>query len=132
VLARYLSPTADCPIELEVGSVDALDDALAAAASTPSDRGVPAVELAGAEGSTLVFAQTLMGAVLLWIDSLGRSFHSLGSANSAQKAAVFDYFGSYTEVPPEFVVPFELGRAAALAYLAGEHPSKAGLALEPD
>lgn len=132
MLARYLAPTSESPTELEVGSVEVLDGVFAAAGSHKSDRGVPAVELTSGEGSTLVFAQAPRGVVLLWIDSLGESFHSVGSVNSAENTVVFDYFGSYTEVPAEFIVPFERGRAAALAFLAGNHPASTGLALEPD
>lgn len=129
---RYLPPTSDTPIELEVGSGDALDQVLSGAASHESDRGVPAVELVRSDGSTLVVGQTRLGIVLLMIDSLGESMHSVGSGDAADDTVVFDYFGSYTEVPAEFVVPVDLGRAAALAFLNGEDPATAGLTLEPD
>lgn len=132
VLARYLPPNSNVPIELEVGSTAAVDDLLAAAGSLESDRGRPAVEFAGADGSTLVIAQTRAGAVLLWVDSLGDSFHSVGSEDPDVDLVVFDYFGAHTEVPAELVVPLDLGRAAAHAFLAGDHPTTAGLAMEPD
>ena len=132
MLARYLPPTSESPTVLEVGSTEALEEVLRDARSQRSDRGLPAVELARAEGSTLVVAQTASGAVLLWFDSMGESFHSVGSRGSAEQTVVFDYFGSYTEVPAEFVIPLEVGRAAALAFLAGEHPATVGLSLEPD
>lgn len=132
VLARYLPPTSESPTEVELGSIEALDEILDTAACQRSDRGVSAVELTREEGSTLVVAQAGSGAVLLWIDSLGRSFHSVGSGSSVKDTVVFDYFGSYTEVPAEFVVPLEFGRASAHAFLVGEHPATTGLALEPD
>lgn len=132
MLARYLPPNSESPIELEVGSSEAVDEILNAAASHKSDRGVPAIELTRAEGSTLVVAQTPLGAVLLWSDSLGESFHSLGSGSALEHTVVFDYFGSYTEVPAEFLVPLERGRAAAHAFFAGENPATIGVVLEPD
>jgi hypothetical protein len=132
VLARYVPPTSDSPIELDVRSAEALDEVLAAAAHDGSERGAPALELTSGEGPTLVIAQVLQGAVLLWTDALGDSFHSVGSDSSVENTVVFDYFGSYTEVPAEFVVPLDLGLAAVRAFLAGDHPAAAGLALEPD
>jgi hypothetical protein len=132
MLARYLPPTSDTPTEFEVGSGDALDEVLSGAASYESDRGVPAVELISTDGSTLVIGQTRLGTVLLMIDSLGESVHSVGPGNMADDTVVFDYFGSYTEVPVEFVIPADEGRAAALAFLGGQHPASTGLTMEPD
>lgn len=132
VRSRYLPPTSDTPIELEVGSADALDEVLRGAASYESDRGLPAVELVRSDGSTLVVGQTRQGMVLLMINSLGEPSHSVGSGDPVDNTVVLDYLGSYTEVPAEFVVPVDLGRAAALAFLNGEDPATAGLTLEPD
>ena len=122
MLVRYLPTDSDAPVETDVGSTEALNEVLAAVWSHGSDRGVPAIEMVSEEGSTLVVGQTLLGAVLLWIDSCGNSFHSVGPAGSGEGTVVFDYFGSYTEVPTECVVPLDLGRAAAFAFLVGEHP----------
>lgn len=129
---RYLPSMSNIPIEQEVGSGDVLDEVLRGAASSESSRGVPAVELVCGDGSTLVVGQTRLGMVLFMIDSLGETMHSVGSGDLVGDTVVFDYFGSYTEVPAEFVVPVDLGRGAALAFLHGGDPAASGLTLEPD
>lgn len=132
MLGRYLPPTSNTPIEFEVRSGDALDEFLDGAASQEGERGVPAIELVRGDGSTLVIGQTRLGTVLLLNDTLGESVHSVGSGNLVDETVVFDYFGTYTEVPVGFVVPTDQGRAAALAFLGGQHPASVGLMLEPD
>ncbi|SEE94509.1 hypothetical protein SAMN04488561_3556 [Jiangella alba] len=67
----------------------------------------------------------------MWIDALGESMHSVGSTDT-QGTVVFDYYGSYTEVPAEFVVPPELGKAAALEVAAKGQPFVPGLTMAPD
>jgi hypothetical protein len=132
VLARYQPPGSDSPSQFDVSSGEQLDELLARAADHFGDRGIPAVELTSDDGSTLVMGQTRRGAVLLWIDAQGESRHSVGSG-STEDMVFFDYFGSYTEVPAEFVVSSEMGRAAALAFVNGESPAAvSGLALDPD
>jgi hypothetical protein len=116
---------------VHVSSDEQLDDLLARVRAQACERGIPAVELVGEDGSILVVGQTQAGAVLLWIDPLGESMHSVGS-QAAEGTVVLDYFGSYTEVPVEFVVPSDLGRAAAHAFFNGRGLVTGGLQVEPD
>ncbi len=131
MLARYMPPSSDRVREVELDSEKDLNQLLTESATQLSDRGIPAVELVGTDGSTLVVGQTKVGIVLLWLDAIGSSFHSVGSGAN-EGVVLLDYLGSYTEVPAEFVVSLELGRTAAVEYMSSGRPYITGLILEPD
>ncbi|WP_074946411.1 Imm1 family immunity protein [Jiangella alba] len=131
MLARYLPPNTDTPRESSISSEQDLDRLLAEAADLRTERGIPTLELIAPNGATLVIAQAGNGVVIMWIDALGESMHSVGSTDT-QGTVVFDYYGSYTEVPAEFVVPPELGKAAALEVAAKGQPFVPGLTMAPD
>jgi hypothetical protein len=132
VIARYLPSNADSVLERTIESQLDLDALLAEAASHAGDRGMPAVELVNAGGSTLVIGQTRLGMVLLWATALGETFHSVSPSDDVGDVVVLDYFGSYTEVPSDFVVPSNLGRAAAIEFMRTGSPLAEGVTLEPD
>lgn len=121
----------DKPLEFNVSSGEELDHVLDQAADRASDRGIPVVELTGDSGSTLVICQTPDGTVLMLVDPLGESMHSVGE-ELGEDTVIFDYFGSYTEVPSAFAVPTGLARAAARAFLRADDPTSVGVSLEPD
>lgn len=131
MLAKFMPPDSDRPLESDVSSGEELDRVLAQAADRTSDRGIPAVELTGHNGSTLAICQTPDGTVLMLVDPLGESMHSVGEGLGEDTVA-FDYFGSYTEVPSAFTVPAALARGAARAFLHGDDPASAGVSFEPD
>lgn len=130
---RTLLLSSETPRHFDVQSAEGLDEVLAIASASTSDLGTPAVELKARGGASLVIAQTGVGMVLSWADSLGGTFHSVGQANGRESGTmVFDYCGEYTEVPARHVVPYELGRAAARAFVRGEDPTIVGVIFEPD
>lgn len=114
-----------------VGSEEDLD-ALLADVMRDTSRRLSAIELEAADGSSLTVGPTGNAVVLMLTDALGNSVHSVGSRSNTGEVVVFDYFGSYTEVPAEFAVPMELGRKAMLRFLSGGDPIVAGLVVEPD
>jgi hypothetical protein len=131
MIAGYLPPDAARPSESTITTSQELDALLADAARLKGGCGVPAVELVADDGSTLMIGQVGPGAVLMWGDRLGATQHSRGSIY-AEGLVVFDYFGSFTEVPAEYVVSMELAREAALRFLDAGHPLVEGLTMEPD
>ncbi len=68
-----------------------------------SDRGFPAAEIIREDGSSLMLGTDGEWAVLVWVDALGDSFHSVGGGTDGTLA--FDYFGSWSEAPRDFQVP---------------------------
>jgi len=133
MLARYFDPEADATRErpiADVGEVEALLVDLAGMGSG-SGRGMPALELARDDGSALAIGPTPYGDVLMWTDPLEHNFHSIGD-RSSEGTVVFDYFGSYTEVPMDSVVPREVTLRAAYAYLVVGSPDTGELLFEPD
>ena len=67
-----------------------------------SGRGHPALELVRQDGSSLVIATDGPRCVLIWVNPLEESFHSVGGAPGPM--VVIDYFGSWSEVPAEFTI----------------------------
>lgn len=131
MLARYYDPATETVREQQVEAAVDVDSVIKQLARTTSDRGSPALELSRGDGSALVVAPTPIGSVLLWTDSLGTSFHSVGES-TGDGTVIFDYFGSYTEVPEIFVIPTSTATAAATAYVQSGSPTSASLSMEPD
>jgi hypothetical protein len=70
--------------------------------SLSSGRGHPAIELVRDDGSALSIGTDGQRAFLVWTDSLGGSFHSVGS--TGEGVLVYDYFGSWSEAPADQLV----------------------------
>ncbi|WP_165555478.1 Imm1 family immunity protein [Kribbella pittospori] len=118
--------------DIAVGSQQHVDALLADVAGAAENRHMFAIEVEAADGSSLIVGLAETGVVLLFIDALGNSVHSVGPSSGTGKMVVFDYFGSYTEVPAEYVVSVELGRAAMWEFIRGGDPVVPGLLMEPD
>ncbi len=131
VIAQYMVPGSNEPTQVAIGSAAELRDVLGVVARHGGERGIPALELTGDDGSILVIAQMGDRMVLSWVDPEGTSMHSVGSAEDGQMV-VFDYFDSYTEVPAQFAVGREAAITAATAFLDGQSPTAGGLSMELD
>lgn len=129
--ARYLPPGSVKPVELDVLSGEEASDLLTNATEVHGAHRISAVEFSGDDGSVLVIGQARVGAVILWANPLGQTMHSVGRAG-AEGTMIFDYFGSYTEVPAEFAVPLDLAHAVVGAFVDGKSIEATGLTLKPD
>ena len=119
-------------IEVEVGAETDLIEILAAVRlQPPGQRGHPSVDLERGDGSCLTVGYAGELAYLRWIDSLGASYHS-GAADDARELLVFDYFGSWTEIPKGCCIPAADATAAALSYFCSGRPEHDRVLLEPD
>lgn len=133
MIARYLDPDTDSVQEVELADVSAVDSLLGLVTELGGQRGTPAVELSHPSGATLVIGQAGALSVLMFTDALGTSSHSVGSASHrAGESLVIDYLGSYTEIPIEYFVEREVGRAGAIEFLTAGTPFAPDLNLEPD
>lgn len=101
--ARSFDPTDDSTHEEAIGPGWRAVDVVDAVLTRRSGRGHPAAEVIREDSSSLTLATDGEWATLVWVDSLGGSFHSVGAGSGG--TFVYDYFGSWSEAPSEFQVP---------------------------
>jgi hypothetical protein len=95
-----------------------------------SGRGHPALELVHQDGSSLVIATDGQRCVLSWVNTLEESFHSVGGAPGP--IFVFDYFGSWSEVPAEFTIATCDALECAHRFILNGAPYSDSVHFEPD
>ena len=132
---RYFDPAEQSTVEGEVHHGGEVAELISMVGGLRADR-VPAVELLGGDGSSLLVGVSGERAVLLFTDAAGAAAHSVGGARGPgadTAGVVFDYFGSYTELPASYAVPVGVAVAAADGFAAGVRPPAAsGLQLARD
>jgi hypothetical protein len=101
--ASYFDPGYETVVTEELARSADLEAVLDKILALRSDRGHPALELQRADGSTLSIGTDGSRACLVWVDSLGASFHSVGG--KAGPPLVCDHMGSWSETPGEWTVP---------------------------
>lgn len=102
VIARYMDPRTEQVVESPIASPGDVATVVSAALALVSGRGRPAIDFQRSDGSTLIYASDGDRALLVWTDSLGASFHSVGGREGG--SLIFDYFGSWSEAPSEHTV----------------------------
>jgi hypothetical protein len=127
----YWHPATDSAVEIGIDSRKSLLDAVTRAVQLEGGRGRPAVQLERADGSSLSLATDGQDAYLVWIDSLGASFHSCGGAAN-RGVLVFDYFGSWSEASPEWLAPYGAAMECLVAFWEAGVPSHPDIMFEPD
>lgn len=130
---RYFDPLEQSTVEGDVRSTGEVAELISMVGGLRLGRS-PAIELVGTDGSSLVVGVAGERAVLLFTDADGAAAHSvnLGGA-AADSGVVFDYFGSYTELPNAYAVPVTVAVEAADGFAAGARPPVAsGLTLVRD
>ena len=127
---RYFDPTEQSTVEGDVRSGGEVAELISMVGGLRADR-APAVEFVGTDGSSLVVGVAGDRAILLFTDATGTAAHSISGASGS--GVVFDYFGSYTEVPASYSVPVGVAVEAAGGFAAGARPPAAsGLELAAD
>lgn len=76
--AVYFDPTANTSVTADVDSSETLISLLEHLSRLRSERGRPTLELVRDGGSSLALSTDGDRAFLVWTDSLGESFHSVG------------------------------------------------------
>ncbi len=105
--ASYYDPVNDKIVESRECSEDDLQGLLDAILVLHSDRGHPALELTRDDDTSLSLSTDSEWAFLVWINSLGESFHSVGNDEHEGSSLIFDYFGSWSEAPRQYLVRLE-------------------------
>jgi hypothetical protein len=113
---RYFDPSEQSTVEGDVRSVPEVAELISLVGGLRTGR-APAVELVGSDGSSLVVGVAGERAVLLFTDAGGEATHSMGGEPG--EGVVFDFFGSYTELPGAYAVPVGVAVQAAGEFAAG-------------
>lgn len=127
---RYFDPATERTVAAEVSSVQDLAGLIEAVREFQGGRGVPALELSDEKASTLTLGIAGQRAIVLWADPLDATFHSVSDFEG--NSLIFDYFGSYTEVPAGFSVPIGAALRCAEYFLNLGTPINGEVTLEPD
>jgi len=111
---RYFDPLQQSTIEGELEAGSEVAELVTLVTQLRADC-VPALELTGRDGSSLVLGVAKDRAVVLWTSADGTTRHSVGSA--AAERVAFDYFGALTQVPRHYTVPLTAAVHAAGGYV---------------
>ena len=111
-------------------SGEELPDLLGVVLELSGGRGHPAVELARADGSSLSIATDGARCALVWINPLEESFHSVGGTPGP--VLIYDYFGSWSEVPAEFTLALGDALECARRFIRTGAPDSDSVLFEPD
>ncbi|SRR6266851_4099390 len=128
--ASYFDPIREIVVESTSNSVDDVTKLLGVVLSLNSQRGHPTLELTRRDGSTLSLSTDGKRAYLVWVNSLGESFHSTGSSDG--EPLVFDYFGSWSEAPASFLVRLDDAMRCAETFVSTGTADTDQVLFEPD
>ncbi len=128
--ASYYDPLLQESVETDVGTGEVFDRVAGMVAQLKTERGTPTIELACNDGSTLAFSSDGERAFLVWTDTLGQSHHSVGGGYADE--LVFDYFGSWSEAPGEYLVSYADACVAVREFLTSGSPVTHSVLFSPD
>jgi hypothetical protein len=118
----FFDPGSDGVVSRPVEDADDVDDLIAVVLARSSARGRPALELTRVDGSCLSVATDGSRALLVLTDAEGRSFDSVGTLAPGGPILVFDYLGSWSEAPPETLIPLSDAIASAHQFVLTGNP----------
>jgi hypothetical protein len=130
IRTTYWDPSEDSVVTGQLVSGEELPDLLGTVLELNGGRGHPAVELARADGSSLTIATDGARFALVWINQLEESFHSVGGTPGP--VLIYDYFGSWSEVPAEFTLTPGDALECASRFIRAGAPDSDSVLFEPD
>lgn len=130
IRAQYWNPADDSAVAGQLVSEADLRILFDKILELSSGRGHPALELARQDGSSLVIATDGPRCAVSWVNPLGESFHSVGGVQGPM--LVFDYFGSWSEVPAEFTIAACDALECARRFILNGAPDSDSVLFEPD
>src|SRR5262250_953421 len=123
--ASWFDPETEQCMQRIVHAPDSVTDVVKDVLGLRSSRGHPAVEFTRDEGSSLSVATDGHRAFLVWTDTLGETFHSVGS--SGGPLLIFDYFGSWSEANSDCLVPLNDALDSVAQFLRTGKPDTASV-----
>lgn len=128
--ATYYDPRTGQMVDAAVESIDDFARIAEVVARLKTQRGIPTIELFRHGGSSLGFSSDGERAFLVWVDSLGDSYHTIGGG--FDDVLVFDYLGSWSEAPGEYLVPYMDACEAVGAFLSAGSPVTQSVMFSPE
>jgi glutamine synthetase type III len=95
-----------------------------------SGRGHPPAEVIRDDGSSVTLGTDGERAVLIWVDALGDSYHTVGDGGSS--LLIFDSFGSWSETPSDWQVPLAQAIDAMEQFVQYGTPATERVIFQPD
>lgn len=130
IRTRFFDPTDEAARESWIGPGWQVTDLVREVLSRASGRGHPAAEIVREDGSSVSLGTDGEWAVLVWVDSLGNSHHSVGDGGRSN--LVYDYFGSWSEAPSDCQVPLEDAVVAMDQFAQRGTPVTGHVIFQPD
>jgi len=130
IRTQYWNPAHDSAVTGQLVSEVELHNLLDRILGLSSGRGHPALELVREDGASLVMATDGSRCLLSLVNPLEDSFHSVGGATGP--ILVFDYFGSWSEVPAEFTIATCEALECARRFMISGSPDGDSVLFEPD
>jgi len=130
VRAKMFNPSDEKVTVIDSPDILAVDQLIRQSVALRLGRGCPAVELTRPDGASLTIGTDGQRCVLVWVNSLGNSSHTIGK--SAGATLTFDYFGSWSEVPAQWTVSLPDALADARRFLEVGIPESEALLFELD
>jgi hypothetical protein len=109
---------------------DQLPGLLNAVVAICSGRGHPVLQLTHPDGSSLSIATDGTRCALVWVNSLGESFHSTGGLPGP--LLFFDYYDSWSEAPAEWAIHALDALSCARRFIRHGSPDTESVVFEPD
>ena len=130
IRTRFFEPADGGAKEGWIGPGRQVADLVEEVLGRSSKRGHPAAEVIREDGSSLSVGTDGEWAVLVWVDSLGDSHHSVGHGDGSH--LVYDYFGSWSEAPSDWQVPIALAVDAMEQFVQHGTPVTERVIFQPD
>jgi len=128
--AAYWDPPSDQQVVVHVSTDDDLTRLLDLVLTLRSGRGIPALEIRRNDGSSVSLGTDGTWALVTWTNPLKETFHSIGDHHG--DVMVFDYFGSWSEAPAEWLVLLEKATISLESYVNTGLPDTEDVVFEPD
>lgn len=129
--AKYYDPATDEVVDAGDCAADGVASLLGVILGLScTQRGYPALELQREDGSSLSLSTDGARVYLVYMNSLGESFHSIGGMGVED--LVFDYFGSWSEAPASYLVSVDDALECARAFALSGTADTARVLFEPD
>jgi hypothetical protein len=128
--AAFFDPVRERTVHRAIGPDWHVADLVHTVLGFSSGRGHPAAEVIGEGGSSVTLGTDGERAILVWVDSLGQSFRSIGAGSG--DTMVFDFFGSWSEAPGDWIVTLADALEALEQYVVNGSPATERVMFEPD
>lgn len=123
-------PVEEIVTEHLIGPTWQVADLIEEVVSRSSGRGHPAAEVIRDDGSAVTLGTDGDRAIIVWTDSLGGSYHSVGDGSGG--LLVYDHFGSWSEAPSDWQVPIAHAIEAVEHFVVHGTPATERVVFQPD